>query len=747
MKLRNKITSGIAVSVITAGLGFSTFALAGDTTQLVGKDLGQDRDLVATTMRGRNYVVEVDQQGKIKQVVDTGANGDGTDAQQIAQATSVKTEPKKVSSVELPMNYQGQEAVEFLGSDLPKVAASNGFTPAKFKEMLLADATIRIDINQHIFIVDKAVEQEANLEPKTAGVVAAAASNASLPIASPVALANAFKLHSKPGASKTIYLDFDGHTATGTAWSTATPIVAPAFDLGGDVAVFDNNELTSIISIWNRVAEDYIEFDVDITTEQPTLDALLRTNSADTTYGTRVVITKSGTVSCSGCGGIAYTGVISNVNNNTYQPAWVFQQALANNEKYIAEAISHEAGHTIGLFHDGQKVGTTTNAYYAGHGAGATGWAPIMGVGYYKEVTQWSNGAYTGANNQQDDKAVFVSKGILPRADDVGNTIATAASLTNIGTGGITNIQTFGVIETTGDVDMFTVDAAGGLVNLTVSPAAKGANLDAKLTLYNANGTVVVSSAPETSLSATISTTVTAGTYYLGVSSTGHTAVGTDYGYSTYSSLGQYKIAGSFAEPAAVAALPTAVLTASTLSGEASLTVNFTGSNSIGNGSSIGYLWDFGDGATSTEANPVHTYTAVGVFTASLTVSNEFNLTDTKMVQVVVTAPPLATVHTASVGLTVVKTSTTTMTAQVSIKVVDDKGVAVPNATVSGTWSGVFSGKVTSNTSATGIVIQKSNVIALGTGASATYTVDSISAPGFTYNPALNAKTIATVAW
>jgi Zn-dependent metalloprotease len=36
----------------------------------------------------------------------------------------------------------------------------------------------------------------------------------------------------------------------------------------------------------------------------------------------------------------------------------------------------------------------------------------------------------------------------------------------------------------------------------------------------------------------------------------------------------------------------------------------------------MNYLWDFGDGNTSIEANPVHTYTSVGVYTVSLIISN-----------------------------------------------------------------------------------------------------------------------------
>lgn len=43
----------------------------------------------------------------------------------------------------------------------------------------------------------------------------------------------------------------------------------------------------------------------------------------------------------------------------------------------------------------------------------------------------------------------------------------------------------------------------------------------------------------------------------------------------------------------------------------------------------ISYLWDFGDGATSTEANPVHTYSQLGEYTVTLAATSEFDCTDT----------------------------------------------------------------------------------------------------------------------
>lgn len=35
------------------------------------------------------------------------------------------------------------------------------------------------------------------------------------------------------------------------------------------------------------------------------------------------------------------------------------------------------------IYHDG----TGSTAYYEGHGSGETGWAPIMGTSYYKNLT------------------------------------------------------------------------------------------------------------------------------------------------------------------------------------------------------------------------------------------------------------------------------------------------------------------------------------------------------------------------
>jgi PKD repeat protein/type 1 glutamine amidotransferase len=69
---------------------------------------------------------------------------------------------------------------------------------------------------------------------------------------------------------------------------------------------------------------------------------------------------------------------------------------------------------------------------------------------------------------------------------------------------------------------------------------------------------------------------------------------------------------------------PTAVLTTDKTDGALPLTVNFSsaGSNDADPGDSIHFNWVFGDGGTSVEANPSHTYTTRGRYTAVLTVTD-----------------------------------------------------------------------------------------------------------------------------
>jgi PKD repeat protein len=53
------------------------------------------------------------------------------------------------------------------------------------------------------------------------------------------------------------------------------------------------------------------------------------------------------------------------------------------------------------------------------------------------------------------------------------------------------------------------------------------------------------------------------------------------------------------------------------------LKVQFTASVEEETGGPFTFKWDFGDGQTSTEQNPMHTYEKVGEYTATLEVTNQ----------------------------------------------------------------------------------------------------------------------------
>ncbi|MCS4139565.1 PKD repeat protein, partial [Salinibacter ruber] len=67
-------------------------------------------------------------------------------------------------------------------------------------------------------------------------------------------------------------------------------------------------------------------------------------------------------------------------------------------------------------------------------------------------------------------------------------------------------------------------------------------------------------------------------------------------------------------------------------------TVDFTDQSSDGDGTVQSYSWDFGDGTTSTQQSPSHTYASSGTYTVSLTVTDDAGATATATQDISVTA-------------------------------------------------------------------------------------------------------------
>jgi PKD repeat protein len=450
---------------------------------------------------------------------------------------------------------------------------------------------------------------------------------------------------------------------------------------------FSTTELQRIQYIWQRVAEDYAAFDVNVTTEPVPLDRITRSGSTDDIFGTTVLITnRAGVYNCS-CGGVAYLGVFDDTSDY-YKPALVFYDALgAGNEKYVAEAISHEAGHNMGLGHDG----TATAGYYTGHGSGATGWAPIMGVGYSQALVQWSKGECTGANNAQDDYTVMQGNGLPLRTDDHGNTAAAATALSATVANGVNSAAAQGVIERPTDIDVFAFTAGAGSATLTLTPAVRSPNLDALATLRDSAGAALATVNPVDALNASVTLTLpAAGTYYVFVQGTGKGDPKTT-GYSSYGSVGQYALSATY--PSAGSQAPVARITTSTVRGTAPLAVNFSGTGSTdADGSIVSYAWSFGDGGTATGATASRSYSTPGSYIAQLTVSDDSNLTGASSVTITVDAPVVVLpMRVADIAMALQGSAKGQGRATAAVKVVDSNGVAVIGATVRGNWSGLVS--------------------------------------------------------
>jgi PKD repeat protein len=358
-----------------------------------------------------------------------------------------------------------------------------------------------------------------------------------------------------------------------------------------------------------------------------------------------------------------------------------------------------------------------------------------MGVGYYKELVQFSKGEYLNANNKEDDYLVMQNNGVMFAADDFGNTSATAAPLSGTAVNGVNTFDILGVIETPSDVDVFQFNAGAGTLTINAKPFERGPNLDILLQVRDAAGTLVAESNPADLLSGSISVTLpSAGTYFISIDGSGlGDPLGT--GYSAYGSLGRYSIAVS--APLAGGGTPVASISASPTTGPAPLLVNFSGAASTdSNGGIASYEWNFGDGsALASGVSASHSYTLGGVYTASLKVTNTMGFSDSKTVTITATSVQ-PKIYASAIDMTLVAVNRNQGYAQAKVTVKDAAGKLVPNATVAGSWSGIVSGTASGVTASTGVATLNSpNTKNSGT---LKFTITGITASGYTYDATLN---------
>jgi hypothetical protein len=191
-------------------------------------------------------------------------------------------------------------------------------------------------------------------------------------------------LSSRPGAAASIFLDFDGDYV-GT-WGVDHPGTIIPYDNDGNLLAFSAVELSSISSIWARVAEFYSPFDINVTTVEPA------------SFGPReaVHVEIGGDGAWAGqVGGIAFVGGF-NAPDYPGRLCFVFPAKLGNGDpKAVADVCGHESGHVLGLQH------TVPNG-------DAQRW-PLMGNAWNSVRALWWYGAAPNENpvGIQDDLALL----------------------------------------------------------------------------------------------------------------------------------------------------------------------------------------------------------------------------------------------------------------------------------------------------------------------------------------------------
>ena len=338
-------------------------------------------------------------------------------------------------------------------------------------------------------------------------------------------------LNSYSSASSVILLDFDGHYVSGTMWNTSGSFTCNSSGL-------TNSQITEV---FERVAEDYRPFNINITTEEA------KYNAAPYNKRMRVVITTSYEWYSSGAGGVAFINSFTWGDNS---PCFVFSSLLGFSIKNIAEASSHEAGHTLGLRHQSSYNASCvkTSDYNWGQGTGEIGWAPIMGASYNQNMSLWNSGPNSlGCAVIQSDLSVITNatNGFGYRTDDHTDAYATATSPAFDASNQLT---ISGVIEKNDDKDLFKiVMPAFGRLQLNAIPynvgsGNSGSDLDLQLDFIDGSYSTVGTYNPGNLLSSVMDTFVNAGTYYLRIDGKGNIYA------PEYGSLGSYSLQATYTD-------------------------------------------------------------------------------------------------------------------------------------------------------------------------------------------------------
>lgn len=657
-----------------------------------------------------------------------------------AMAQQVRPEYPKFSipnpSPAIPGNYgpKGAEALNILKPYMPSVAAWYGLSEEDITASFLRKRDGVADRGEWRLDNDGRIVISERFLPVS---IPGSFDDSAPPLNPLYRLETTFRLHSNDTAKIRIWVSLKGRQTYLSPNSPPELIATP-------------DEMTALQHIWQRLAEDFAPFEVDVTTEKPTDADLIRSGPNDDRYGYQVIIDRSAPPGVSDPAyleGLVYLNSFDDldIRRRTITLTWPLPGSVPGQSsgpspttRTVAHMAAHMLGHALGLRDEDQRNGyggiyggTQT---YAGHRTWKGSWAPIMGHPGTADMTQFSQGEFRGAISQTDSIA-RIARIIPMRADDVGDTPQTALKLAlSRSSGQAQMIQmtggATGIIGRKGDKDVYAIELSNKFVQAAIipplwlnGPRLTSLNFAADLSLVDASGNVLNNNS---FYGPWIAYRVPKpGTYYLVVSGVG---VGNpqDDGFSDYGSLGPYALSVTNEGLA-----PEADLKISATSGVAPFTVTFDASGSRDDGQAQKVNWNFGDGS-SINLGPLrlnHTYTRPGTYAVSIQVVDDEGMTSASLSRILkVWAPNELAVD---VDLKLISTSSTSSAAYGTLYVVDGNGKRFANASVNYSWGGLHQGQrsLVSRT-------QGSPVMSLPSDQNGCFqlTVTSITLAGYTYD-------------